>query len=150
MLKQKQQRKRNKQKETTTARETSCWIIRHEITNWFLGRLFDFSLFCLFVVVVVFFPPVFSLFLFLSPFLSFLFSFFLAEYWGGQSRLCHPACYAPVLTWFSLIWSQFQFLVIIDFFLGKNIYNLSWSMHWPNWNKSFKAKLIWHLQHMHD
>ena len=62
MLKQKQQRKRNKQKETTTAGETSCWIIKHEITNWFLGRLFDFSLFCLFVVVV-FFPPVFSLFI---------------------------------------------------------------------------------------
>ena len=24
-----------------------------------------------------------------------------------------------MLTWFSLIWSQFQFLVIIDYFLGK-------------------------------
>ena len=67
VLKQKQRRKRNKKKETTTLGGPSCWIIKHEITNWFFGRLFLFFPF----LFLFFFYPFFSLFLFLSPFLSF-------------------------------------------------------------------------------
>ena len=80
----------NKQKQTTTLGGPSCWIIKHEITNWFLGRLF-LKFFSLFVFLFVF-----SLsFLFSSFFfLSFL---FFSEYWGGPSRPCRPACYAPAL-----------------------------------------------------
>ena len=83
--------KTNKQKETTRAyfRGPSCWIIKHEILiSW---PTFYFFPFC-FCFCFSFFP-FFSLFLFLSPFLSFSF-FFLAEYWGGPSRPCRPACYA--------------------------------------------------------
>ena len=80
----------NKQKETTTLGGPSCWIIKHEITNWFLGRLFYF--FPFWFGFSSSFPPFLSLFLFLSPFFFF---FFLAEYWGGPGRPCHPACYAP-------------------------------------------------------
>ena len=36
----------------------------------------------------------------------------LRENWRGS-------CQLRMLTWFSLIWSQFQFLVTIDYFLGK-------------------------------
>ena len=94
VLKQKQLRKRNKQTERNNCfRGTfiSCWIIKHKITNWFLGRLFIFFPFCF-----SFFPFfLFSSFSF--PFLFLFFFSFLAEYWGGLSHPCRPTCYAPAV-----------------------------------------------------
>ena len=58
------QRKWNQQTERNNYfRGTSCWIIKHRITNWFHGWLFKF--FPIVVFVFFSFSPFFSLFLFL-------------------------------------------------------------------------------------
>ena len=83
----------NKQKETTTVGGPSYWIIKHEIPNWFLGRLFNVSfLFCI-CFSFSFFFPFFSLFLFLLAFLSLFFFFF--RILGRPEPPGRPACYAP-------------------------------------------------------
>ena len=90
VLKQKPQRKRNKQSERNNYIKGN---LQAELLNTksridFLADFFLFFPFCF----CFSFSPFFSLFLFLSPFLSFL----LAEYWGRPSRPCRPVCYAPV------------------------------------------------------
>ena len=56
----------------------------------------------------------------LWPFPDDIFNFFVGELlennWG---KLAGFLSVDRMLTWFSLIWSQFQFLVTIDYFLGK-------------------------------
>ena len=56
----------------------------------------------------------------LWPFPDDIFNFFVGDLvennWGKNGL---GSCQLRILTWFSLIWSQFQFLVTIDYFLGK-------------------------------
>ena len=56
----------------------------------------------------------------LWPFPDDIFNFFVGELlknnWGKTGGVLVSK---RMLTWFSLIWSQFQFLVTIDYFLGK-------------------------------
>ena len=89
MLKQKQQRKRNKQTESNNYFRRTFMLNYTKSRIDFLANLFYFCPFCFCFC----FFPFFSLFLFLSPFLS----FFSLKYWGGPSRPCRHACYAPVM-----------------------------------------------------
>ena len=80
---------------------------------------------------------------------NFLFLLIVEDNWGKTSGVLLQL---KLWTWFSLYWSHFltisiQFIVIIDYFLGKIHIE---SMHWPKQNKSCQVTDTWTTQHMHD
>ena len=67
----------------------------------------------------------------------------LGENWWGSRQL-------RMLTWFSLMWSQFQYLVIIDYFLGKkHIESMLYALTQPKreWSNRYGTRTT---QRMHD